>query len=249
MPPDHVEVWLLRHGEIASYEGDHGLTERGAAQAARAARLVAEELVGESGAVPHPLRLRHATSVRASETACHLAGALTSHGIALDGPRDAPGFDNVAVAFDGEVHPHDSLRARTAQLRVEHPLPPTSAPEWWREGHRFAYIHDGGGDPIRWWLTQPCLAYEPPARVVRRFWRALAELAAEGLTPAVVCTHSAAIRALAAEAAGRDLGEPANLEALRVRLGGSRTGDPASVEYRGEIVELAIPELREPAWP
>jgi broad specificity phosphatase PhoE len=246
MPPGHTDVWLLRHGEIASYEGDHGLTERGIAQASRAARAVAEELAGAGDA---PLRLCHATSVRATQTASHLAHALRALGVAFDGPEPDAGFDNVAVAFDGRVHPHDALRARTAELHGAHAVPPATAPEWWREGHRFAYIHDGGGDPIGWWLTQPCLAYEPPARVVRRFWRAITARVAASPGPVAVCTHSAAIRALAAEAAGRDLGEPAHLEALRVRVCGTDPGDPAVVEYRGEIVELGIPAMREPEWP
>jgi broad specificity phosphatase PhoE len=238
---DAIDVWLLRHGEITSYEGDHGLTERGTTQARNAARALREQLDG-SGAV----ELRHATSTRATETARHLGGELSALGVAVDGPRTDPGFDNLAVAIDGRARPHDDLRAAVAGYRHDHGAPPPDAPDWLREGDRFAWIHDGGGDPIEWWLTQPCLAYEPPARVVRRFWRALVALGA-GEAPAVaVCTHSGPIRALAAEAVGRDLGEPAHLEALHVRL---PAHGPARVTYRGETVPVAVPALGEPDWP
>jgi broad specificity phosphatase PhoE len=238
-----TEVWLLRHGEIASYEGDNGLTARGREQAAAAAERIAAEL-------PRPtLELLHATSVRATETAHALTAALMPLGIRVDGPRPDPGFDNFAVAIDGEARPHDELRERIVEARGSAAWPPSHPLDWQREAHRFAYIHDGGGDPIQWWLTQPTLAYEPPGRVVRRFWRALARLAQDGARNVIVCSHSGCLRALAAEAAGRDLGEPAHLEAVRVSLGGARTGDPARLSYRGETIELAVPTLTEPTWP
>jgi broad specificity phosphatase PhoE len=238
-----TEVWLLRHGEIASYEGDNGLTARGRQQAADAAQRIAAEL-------PDPnAQLLHATSVRASETADAVAAALAGSGVTVDGPWPDAGFDNFAVAIDGEVRPHDDLRERIVQTRREPGWPPSHPLDWQREAHRFAYIHDGGGDPIQWWLTQPTLAYEPPGRVVRRFWRSLSRVARDGARTVIVCTHSGCLRALAAEAAGRDLGEPAHLEAVRVSLAGASPGDPARLSYRGETLDLAVPMLQEPAWP
>jgi broad specificity phosphatase PhoE len=238
-----TDVWLLRHGEIASYEADNGLTDRGREQATAAAARIAAELKSPSA------ELLHARSARATETAQALGAALDRVGVRVDGPRPEPGFDNLAVAIDGEVRPHDDLRARIVQLRGEPGWPGEHPLDWQREAHRFAYIHDGDGDPIQWWLTQPTLAYEPPGRVVRRFWRALAGLAARSATRVVVCSHSGCLRALAAEAAGRDLGEPAHLEAVRVQLAGARPGDPAQLSYRGETFALAVPTLQEPAWP
>ncbi|MBM4363660.1 MAG: histidine phosphatase family protein [Deltaproteobacteria bacterium] len=237
-----TEVWLLRHGEIASYVGDNGLTARGEQQAREAAARIAAELAAPS------VELLHATSVRALETARCLGEDLRAHDVAVDGPAPDPGFDNLRVVIDGEVRPHDDLRAAIVHRRAEEGWPPSHRRDWEHEAHRFASIHDGGGDPIQWWLTQPTLAYEPPGIVVRRFWRALAALAERGAERVVACSHSGCLRALAAQAAGRDLGEPAHLEAVRVSLAGGLTGDAARLEYRGEIVELAVPSLAEPAW-
>jgi len=238
-----TEVWLLRHGEIGSYEGDHGLTARGIAQAHAAGEAAAHELADGS------VELLHARSARAEETAAHVGGALRGAGIDLSGPDPDPGFDNFAVAIAGDVFPHDRLRVAIVEARRREDWPPAHPADWEREAHRFAYIHDGGGDPIGWWLTQPTLAYEPPGRVVRRFWRALAALAARGAERVIVCTHSGCMRALAAEAAGRDLGEPANLECIRVRLAGNASGAPAELSYRGEVLAVGVPALEEPAWP
>jgi broad specificity phosphatase PhoE len=79
--------------------------------------------------------------------------------------------------------------------------------------------------------------------------RSRASLRAVRTDRVVVCSHSGCLRAIAAEAVGRDLGEPAHLEAVRVRLTGARPGAPARLSYRGETVELAVPTLQEPAWP
>lgn len=238
-----TDVWLLRHGEIASYEGDNGLTPRGEQQAGDAAKRLAAELASPNAEV------LHASSARATETARQLAAELGAAGVSVDGPATDAGFDNFAVAIDGEVRPHDDLRTTIARARRESSWPPEHPLDWQREAHRFAYIHDGGGDPIQWWLTQPTLAYEPPGRVVRRFWRALAALAQRRAARVAVCSHSGCLRSLAAEAAGRDLGEPAHLEAVHVRLSGGVPGDPAQLRYRGQEISLAVPSLDEPRWP
>ena len=52
------------------------------------------------------------------------------------------------------------------------------------------------------------------------------------------------MRALAAHAFHRDLGEPENLEAIAIHLDGER----ARVEYRGETADIAVPDLAEPGW-
>ena len=62
-----------------------------------------------------------------------------------------------------------------------------------------------GGDPIGFWLTTPLLGFEPPAVVVRRYWRTIAAVAGDTLT--VVAAHSGPMRALVAHAFARDLGE------------------------------------------
>lgn len=239
-----TRVWLVRHGEIGSYEGDHGLTERGVAQAEAAAERLAEQLDGAAS-----VALLHAGSVRARETAVHLGGALCARGFALGEPTPDSGFDNFACHVDGTVRPHDDIRAAIVAARRRPDWHPDQLADWEHDADRFATIHDGGDDPITWWLTQPTLSYEPPARVVRRFWRAMAALVRDGVRHAVVCTHSGCIRAVAAHAVQHDPGEPRHLESAQVRLEGHRPGDRAELRYRGVAVSLAVPVLEEPAWP
>lgn len=238
-----AEVWLVRHGEVRSYLGDHVLTDRGIAQARAAAPALAEDLQVEP---PGRVELRHAPTGRAAGTAEHLGTALRDAAVPISVPSVDAGFDNFRVDVDGTVLPHDAMRPALAEPDLRHADGPP--PAWRAEGDRFAAIHDGGGDPITWWLTQPTLAYEPAAHVVRRFWRALAALAGDGVARTIVCTHSGPMRALAAQAAGRDLGEPDHLERVVVRLAGARAGHRAQLSYRGEVIDLTLPRLEEPAW-
>lgn len=238
-----TRVWLVRHGEIGSYEGDNGLTERGVAQAEAAATRLAEQLGGGAA------ELLHAGSVRARETARHLGRALRARGVEVPDPVHDAGFANFASFTAGEITPHDQIRVAIVAARERPGWRPPHPADWEHDADRFATIHDGGGDPITWWLTQPTLSYEPPSRVVRRFWRAMAGLAEREVEHAIVCTHSGCIRAVAAHAVQHDPGEPVHLEAVEVRLGGHRPGDPAEVRYRGVSVAMSVPALEEPAWP
>ena len=234
-----AQVWLVRHGEVASYLGDHGLTPRGEAQARAAAAELAEELGTDA-----EVDLRHAPSGRATGTARVLGPALRDAGVLVGPPEADAGFENFRVDVHGEVQAHDAMRLALAEGQEPDGPPPT----WRAEGARFAAIHDGGGDPITWWLTQPTLAYEPAAIVVRRYWRALGAVAAAGLPRTVVCCHSGPMRALAAQALGRDPGEPDHLERVVVRMAGDEVGALAQVAYRGEAAAVVLPRLEEPAW-
>lgn len=234
-----ADIWLLRHGEVRSYEGDQGLSERGIAQA----RAAAAEL---AGALPGgPVELRHAPSGRATGTAEHLRAALREHGVDVCAPIADAGFENFRVEIDGELGPHDRMRPALARVAGS---PSEPVAPWALEMGRFTAIHDGGGDPIGWWLTQPTLSLEPAAVVVRRFWRALRAAAAGSGRRIVVCTHSGPMRALAAHALGRDPGEPEHLEPVVVKVAEPAAGARAELTYRGETIWLAIPRLEEPAW-
>jgi len=236
-------IWLVRHGEIGSYRGDHGLTLRGEGQARAAGAELAERLDAD------PVTLLHASSARATETALHVGAALRAANVRLDGPARDPAFDNFGVLVDGVVREHDALRVAIVAARERPDWPPEHPADWEHEGQRFAEIHEGGGDPITWWLTQPTLAYEPAARVVRRFWRGMAALARAGRSRVVVCTHSGPIRAVAAQAIQHDPGEPDHLEHAEITLGGGAAGDPATLRYRKHSVSFSIPTLEEPTWP
>lgn len=223
-----AEVWLLRHAEVASYEGDHALTERGVSQARAAGESLAAELDGDD------VELRCAPSMRAEQTAEHVGAALRDRGVGVGRAVVDRGFENFRVALDGEVVAHDRMRPA---LRDADP----AVAAWTHEVSRFAAIHDRGDDPITWWLTQPTLALEPAALVVRRLWRTLAAL---GAARTVVCTHSGPMRALAAYAVGRDPGEPEHLERIAISLDEPR----ATVSYRADTAHLLIPDSQEPKW-
>lgn len=225
-----TELRLLRHGETAGYEGDLGLSDRGREQARAAAAALAA-----AGAVA----VRHAPSVRAAVTAELLAAELGTAGVAVDGPHADAGFANFAVAAGGEVREQAAVFGEYASAAG---TPPDQLPGWLADLARFRAVHVSGGDPIALWLTTPLLGFEPPAVAVRRYWRAIRAAAGPALT--VVAAHSGPMRALAAHAFGRDLGEPDNLEAVVVRL----DSDRAQVGYRGESVDIAVPDLAEPRW-
>jgi broad specificity phosphatase PhoE len=219
------ELRLLRHGETAGYEGDLGLSDRGAEQAREAAAALAAEAHGD-------VRVLYAPSVRARLTAEVLAEQLGTT------PAVEPGFANFSVAVDGDVREQAEVFGEFAgERRALEELP-----GWLADVARFRDVHGSGGDPIAFWMTTPLLGFEPPAVAVRRYWRAIAAVAGETLT--VVAAHSGPMRALVAHAFARDLGEPDNLEAIAIHF----EGDRARVGFRGESAEIAVPELVEPAW-
>ena len=225
------EIRLLRHGETAGYTGDLGLSDRGHEQARAAAKALAGEAHGT-------LNLLHAPSVRARVTAEVLAQELTAAGVELTGPRPERGFANFTVAAGGEVREKAEVFGEYADAGDTRP---SELPGWLADLARFRSVHMSGGDPIELWLKTPLLGFEPPSVAVRRHWRAIVAQDAE-LT--VVAAHSGPMRALVAHAFGRDLGEPDNLEAVRIR----RDGDRARVDFRGECAAIAVPDTAEPAW-
>jgi broad specificity phosphatase PhoE len=225
------EIRLLRHGETAGYAGDLGLSERGHEQARAAAAALAEEAHGA-------LTLLYAPSVRAQVTAEVLAADVGAAGVTVDGPRVERGFANFTVAAGGDVREQAEVFGEYAAAA---PTSRDQLPGWLADLAHFRTVHESGGDPIELWLKTPLLGFEPPAVAVRRYWRAIVAQEAE-LT--VVAAHSGPMRALVAHAFARDLGEPDNLEAVAIRLEGSR----ARVDFRGACTKIAVPDTAEPAW-
>ena len=219
------EIRLLRHGETAGYEGDLGLSERGEAQAREAAAALAAEAHGK-------VQVLHAPSVRARLTAEVLAEQL---GATAEPER---GFANFTVAAGGEVREQAEVFGEYAGQRRSL----DELPGWLADLARFRQIHVSGGDPIAFWLHTPLLGFEPPAVVVRRYWRAIMAHAGDALT--VVAAHSGPMRALVAHAFHEDQGEPDNLEPVAIHLDGGR----ARVDFRGATAAVAVPDLDEPRW-
>jgi broad specificity phosphatase PhoE len=218
-------IRLLRHAETAGYEGDLGLSERGREQAREAAAALAAE-------AHDAVRVLHAPSVRARLTAEVLAEQLGTTA------RPERGFANFTVAAGGEVREQAEVFGEYAADRRSL----DELPGWLADLARFRQIHVSGGDPIGFWLQTPLLGFEPPAVVVRRYWRAVMAQADDTLT--VVAAHSGPMRALVAHAFHEDLGEPENLEPVEIEL----DGDRARVGFRGKTAAIAVPDLAEPRW-
>jgi broad specificity phosphatase PhoE len=129
------ELRLLRHGETAGYEGDLGLSDRGAEQAREAAAALAAEAHGA-------VRVLHAPSVRARLTCEVLAEQLGTTAAGRPGalpprPRvrrrpDRALADDAAggLRAAGRRRPpllarHPRERRRHAHRRRRYPSPPT----------------------------------------------------------------------------------------------------------------------------
>ncbi|WP_098958310.1 histidine phosphatase family protein [Pseudonocardia sp. N23] len=235
------EVVLLRHGETLGYDGDHGLTPRGEEQArARGKALAAEIAPGTRVLLPH------ARTSRATATAVTLRAALVAEGVdesLLGALYTEPHFDNLRFSLDGEVV--DTSVAVGARLE----LGPGPEPDWVREYDRFDSDYRdvaAAGGPIEFWVHEPTLYFEPPQVAVLRTWLGVAalgpRLADAGAELALVCTHSAPMRAFVATTFGEDLGEPENLEPIRLRV---EDGE-ARVAFRDRSITTRIPQP--PAW-
>jgi len=91
------------------------------------------------------------------------------------------------------------------------------------------------------------LYFEPPQVAAYRVWRGIisAGASAPGRLVVIASTHSAPMRAFAATAFGRDLGEPDHLEGVRVLVHGDHTA--ATIRYRDLEIEAA-PPAQLPPW-
>jgi broad specificity phosphatase PhoE len=246
-----VELHLVRHGETQSYLADAGLTPRGTWQSRRLGHeLAAEVRDGEA------VRLLCAPTARAARTADHLRLGLED-GLAacgrradVHGPEPAERFRNFRVWTPaGLLDPTGAAGEYRSTLGRQAALQPGERPLWQLELSRFWVLQSGGGDPIEFWLTNPLLAFEPPAAVVRRFWAGAVALTADAGQPTrvVCCTHSGPMRAFATWALGHDAGEPFNTEQVRVRVWPERAR--ATVTYRGRTQEITGPPAAEAgAW-
>ena len=246
-----VELHLVRHGETQSYLADAGLTPRGTWQSRRLGHeLAAEVRDGEA------VRLLFAPTARAARTADQLRlgleDALAACGRRADvrGPEPAECFRNFQIwTPTGLLDPTGAAGEYRSMLNRQVVVTPGERPLWQLELSRFWFLQAGGGDPIEFWLTNPLLAFEPPASVVRRFWAGAVELGAEAgrATRVVCCTHSGPMRAFATWALGHDAGEPFNTEQVRVRVWPERAR--VTVTYRGRTQDITgPPDLDAGTW-
>ncbi len=240
MSGSEYEVVLLRHGGTVGYDGDLGLTPLGERQAReRGAALAAELKQGTTVRMPHSRTARGiATAVTLRAALVEALGGEDVDGTTIGALHPQPWFDNLRYSLHGQgVDTSDAITARLA-------LPDGELPDWAREYDRFDSDYGSvaaAGNPIKYWLHNPTLYFEPPHVAAHRFWRGIAEEGG-GDRPEqlliLVATHSAPMRAFIATALGTDPGEPHNLEDIRVRV---RPDATATVIFREHTVATQIP--------
>ena len=248
-----TDVRLIRHGQTQGYGTNAGLTQLGKWQSHRKGQNLARGLKDGSKVV-----LINADTARARETATGVQEGLMQgiarykiENIEIIDPFSMENFRNFQVWCDGEEKDPTSAFVKYDTVLEEYERKKSGdRPGWLDEIDRFWKVQAGGGDPIAYWLNQPLQYFEPPAIVVRRFWRGIVKTIKsnqdnENLR-VFVCTHSGGIRAVATSAVGHDPGEPHNLEDVRIRVFSDMKN--AIITYRGRGTEIEIPTINSPTW-
>ena len=248
-----TDVRLIRHGQTQGYGTNAGLTQLGKWQSHRKGQNLARGLKDGSKVV-----LINADTARARETATGLQEGLMQgiarykiENIEIIDPFSMENFRNLQVWCDGEEKDPTSAFVKYDTVLEEYERKKSGdRPGWLDEIDRFWKVQAGGGDPIAYWLNQPLQYFEPPAIVVRRFWRGIVKTIKSNQDNdnlrVFVCTHSGAIRAVATSAVGHDPGEPHNLEDVRIRVFSDMKN--AIITYRGRGTEIEIPTINSPTW-
>lgn len=248
-----VDVRLIRHGETQGYGTNAGLTQLGKWQAHRKGQNLARGLKDGSKVI-----MISADTARARESAVGVQEGLVQaiaryniENVDIVEPTPMDNFRNLQVWCDGEEKDPTSAFIKYNTVLEEYERNKSGdRPGWLDEIDRFWKVQAGGGDPIMYWLNQPLQFFEPPAIVVRRFWRGIVKLINENTDNlnlrVFICTHSGPIRALATSAVGHDPGEPHNLEDVRIRVFPDK--EHAILTYRGRGTEIEVPTTNTPSW-
>lgn len=221
-----VDILLVRHGHTADYTDDSGLTERGVEQSLTWGRQLAAGVPADQ-----LVTLLTGPARRARETAEHARSGLAEGSCVVAQAATLAGLHNFRVQTPSG--PREITEAFPGYLAAAAHLDGGPRPLWMREIDVFWDEQVRGDDPITLWMRVPLLTFEPPAAVVRRLLAAIAGLVrgASSRTLYVCFTHSGPMRALAAWALGRDLGEPQNTEVVRARV--RRDLSAGWITYRG----------------
>jgi len=248
-----IDVRLIRHGQTQGYGTNAGLTQLGKWQSHRKGQSLARGLKDDSIVI-----LINADTARAKETVVGLQEGIVQgiarykiENVSIENPVPMNNFRNLQVWCDGEEKDPTSAFVKYDTILEEYERNRSGVrPGWLDEIDRFWKVQAAGGDPITYWLNQPLQYFEPPAIVVRRFWRGIIKVIENnqfsGALRIFVCTHSGAIRAVATSAVGHDPGEPHNLEDVRIRVFPDLKR--AILTYRGRGTEIEIPTINAPSW-
>ena len=192
-------MWVVRHGEVAHYRGDVGLTARGVAQARAAGQQLAPSLEKATA-----IRFLSSSSRRAIETA---EGLRRSARAAARDPDSNlrwgevvidPALRNVGLRLrtDEDWRGPDALHDEFARADLVEALPPEHLDYLERIQH--------GPDPMGYWLSHTLSdVAEPPTQAVGRVRKRLVEILEASTETAyrwVLVTHSGVMRAVLASA-------------------------------------------------
>ncbi|HWG65027.1 MAG TPA: phosphoglycerate mutase family protein [Streptosporangiaceae bacterium] len=197
---------LLRHGIVASHQGDVPVTEQGLANAAEFGRMLGKQSTG-------PLLVFSAETRRTRETAGAIAAGARAAGAIVQGPSVAVALRNPDLYLAGErVDMVSTALALAAQVPGMSAEAAASVP--------FFAGFLAAPDRVGWWLRHPDPPGDDAHAVLRRimaYARSLGDLGAHGPQLTVGITHSPVLRACALAAGRQDPGEPewlTGLEAL-----------------------------------
>jgi broad specificity phosphatase PhoE len=192
-----VRLYLLRHGEVSSHQGDVPITRAAERQAYEAGRRLA-------GEAAEPLRILTGETRRAVDTAAHLARGVVDAGGRVVGPEVAFALRNPDLYLSGVRVNMVSSTAAFAEQVEGVAAEDVAALDFFPE-----FI--ASPDRIGWWLTLESPPGEDAAALaqrVRAFATSLADPVPGRENTVVAVTHSPLIRAAGLDFLGEDIGEP-----------------------------------------
>lgn len=215
-----MRIYLLRHGEVSSHQGDVPITPAAERQAHETGRRFARETTDL-------MRVLSGDTRRAIDTAAHLVRGINDGGGRADGPSVAFALRNPDLYLAGvRVDMVSSTQAFADQVDGVS-AEDVAALDFFPE-----FI--SSSDRIGWWLTLESPPGEDAAALaarVRSFVTSLADPVPGRPEVVVAVTHSPLIRACALHLLGEDIGEPPWVSGLVMTV---EDDGPTGVEMWGE---------------
>lgn len=216
-PTPGVRLYLLRHGEVRSHEGDVPITEEAKEQA---------EEVGAGLAGEGRVTIICGETRRAKETADHLGKGIERSGGSVVGPTVAHALRNPDLYLSGHrvdmVSSHEAFAEQVPGLEVGEVAGLEFFPEFVAQPDR-----------IGWWLVHPNPPGEGATVIAARidaFARSFVNPYHEDRAVIAAVTHSPLLRAVGRAHFSHDIGEPAWISGLTL-----------DVDLSGDITAALFP--------
>lgn len=202
-----TRLYLLRHGEVTSHRGDVPITSAAERQSYEFGQTLGSSL-------PGPIRILSGETRRAKDTSTHLARGLADAGVEFTGPDIAFALRNPDLYVLGtRVNMVSSPEALAQQVEGLSPADVASLP--------FFPEFFESSDRIGWWLTHSSPPGEVASSVAERvtaFAFSLADPVPHQPDVTVAVTHSPLLRAVAQRYLSGDIGEPAWVSGLLMKI-------------------------------